>query len=137
MRQLCLPAQLPARRALRTRTPLFARPFRPDASGFWFWVQARPTGESQHCCGDGLCEGLENEERCPVDCAGIIVNGMLGPGTYNDPRIPPAAGPPGPPQPPAAETVAVERKSEPEPSKDPPVRDSNPPPLALDLPLNH
>lgn len=45
----------------------------------------KKTGLNQNCCGDGLCLNIENEERCPVDCAGVIVNGMLGPGTYIDP----------------------------------------------------
>ena len=47
----------------------------------------KKTGLNQNCCGDGLCLNIENEERCPVDCAGVIVNGMIGPGTYVDPSV--------------------------------------------------
>lgn len=66
----------------------------PDANGCTTFAchyacppGTKKTGLSQNCCGDGLCLALENEERCPVDCAGVIVNGMIGPGTYIDPSV--------------------------------------------------
>lgn len=67
---------------------------KPDANGCTTYEchyacppGTRKTGLNQNCCGDGLCLSIENEERCPVDCAGIIVNGMIGPGTYVDPSV--------------------------------------------------
>lgn len=37
-------------------------------------------GRTQHCCGDGVCNGAEDIQNCLADCPGVTTAAMCGEG---------------------------------------------------------
>ena len=47
-------------------------------------VPCDKVSRSQHCCGDGQCNGGEDEITCLADCPGVTTDAMCGEEPHSD-----------------------------------------------------